>query len=151
MGKLAIYKNHSYYMYKIWMTDRLWVRPSCCECWSVRVAPLQGAAAIVLDLSSNYSSSKAPLCGSPSQPPAPLLPPLSSSAPPIKGSWGRIFGAQPWSRLFAVRLKGPVRTAVKAGLKLCGHISTTINPFSHPTIRPSLAHAQYIYGESLFL
>lgn len=70
---------------------------------------------------------------------------------PIKGSWDRIFGAQPWSRQFNARLNWLVWTAVRARLQLCGHTSTSINPFSRPTVRPSLAHTQYIYGESLFL
>ena len=85
-------------------------------------------------------------------PPPPLLPsslcpslpvnPPGSEVRPTQGSWGRICGAQPWSRLFTTRLNRPAWTAVRAALQLCGRISTAI----YPTHR--LIHLQHIPSTS---
>ena len=72
----------------------------------------------------------------------PVNPP-GRRAPPTQGSWGRICGARPWSRLFTTRLNRPAWTAVRAALQLCGHIS----PVICPTHR--LIHLQHIPSTSM--
>lgn len=94
----------------------------------------------------------APLCNwilflspCPSPPPRcpslPLLIPLAGrGAPPIQGSWGRICGAQPWSRLFTTRLNRPVWTAVRGqAASLWPHpCCCLLPPSTRLIIRPSI-------------
>lgn len=146
IGSRAVFDLHmnilcdrmsSYNVLECKMCPDLGIKPSRCECRSAYEVLLHSSRSTLHQII--WAWSPCGTSGSSAGPNPPSLPvnPSGRRAPPTRGSWGRICGAQPWSCMLAARLKRPARTAARGGPAFCGHVSAAV--YIQSITRPSLA------------